>query len=617
MLAATGIAVALFLVALDGGSFGLASRSTLAIVVWWLILLGAAGGFFSNRVSVPAAAAALLLLGFAVWSGLSAFWAASPENAMLDLGRNLLYAGLFILLVAAVPRPQLEGWGSGVGLGIAAVGLVALTGRLFPGLIPAGQLPEFIPRAVNRLYYPLNYWNALAALVAIGLPILLAVSVGARSVLARAAAVAVVPPLAVVIYLTSSRGGSIAAVIGVLLWLGLTSRRWAATATLLVALAGSAVAVAVIRARPELVNGGAGDLVESQGRSAAALLVVISLAVGLTTAVGSLLLAGRSCPPRAFGVAATILGAAGILALVLAADPTERFDEFRGATSSSTRSGSYVETHLLSAFGNGRWEHWTAAVEQFRDSPLIGHGSGSYEAWWAEHGSLPLFVTEAHSLYLEVLGELGLIGFALLLGSLAISGGGAARLMLRSTDQERSMSAGLLAGFAAFAVAAGADWMWEVPAVTGAGLSCLALALASPVRTKRRAPGSVALAAVPIALAAIVLAAVPALAANRLDASRASFVRGDASTAREAAHDARRLAPWAASPYLQLALIEEERDLGAARRWIQVAIEHDRSDWRLWLVAARLHVKAGAILDGREALARARGLNPRSPLFRR
>lgn len=616
MLALIGVAVALFLVALDGGSFGLESRSMLAIVVWWLILLGTVSGSFSNRVSGSATAAALLLLGFAVWAGFSAFWAESPERAMLDLGRNLFYAGLFVVVVVgAAPRAKLAAWGGGLGLGIAAVGLLALAGRLFPGLTPAGQLTEFLPLAGSRLSYPLNYWNALAALVAIGLPILLAVSVHAQAVLVRAASVTVVPPLVIVIYLTSSRGGSIAAVIGVLLWIVLTSRRWAATATLLVACAGSAAAVAVIRARPQLVDGGAVDVVESQGRSAAVLLIVLSLATGLATAVGSLLLARRSDPPRAFGVAATMLGAAGILALVLAADPIKRLDEFTDPTTVSSRSGGFVETHLLSVNGSGRWEHWNAAVEQFRESPLIGHGSGSYEAWWAEHGSLSLFVTEAHSLYLEVLGELGLVGFALLFGAFAIGVCGAVRLMLRDSTHERGMRSGLLAGFGAFAIAAAVDWMWEVPSVTMAGLSCLALALSSPIG--RRAPGRATLAVIPVALAAIVLAALPALSANRLDASRAAFAQGDSGAARGAARDARELAPWAASPYVQLALIEEERDTGAARGLIDIAIEQDPSDWRLWLVAARLHVKAGAILEGREALARARRLNPRSPIFRR
>lgn len=605
----------LFLVALDGGSYSLESRSTLAVAVWWLILLGIVGGFFRNRLSRAQALTGMLLLAFAAWSGLSAFWADSPERAVLDLGRNLLYAGLFVLLVAAVPRARLPAWTAGIGIGIAAVGALALCGRLFPGLTPAGQLPEFIPRAQTRLYYPLNYWNALAALLAIGLPVLLSFATTARSAVTRAAAVGVVPALSAAIYLTSSRGGSAAAVAGIAVWIVLTSRRWAAVGTLLIALTGSWAAVVVVRARPELVDVAQGPLAESQGRSAAVLLLVVCLGTGAASAIGWLMLVGRFRPPRRVGRAAALATGAGLIALVVSADPLTRFEEFKQPSSSSTRTGGYVETHLLSVHGNGRWQHWTAAIDEFQESPVVGRGAGSYEAWWAEHGSLPVFVTEAHSLYLEVLGELGIVGFILLVGALLLGAGAAVRLAAQEPDPARARSAGLLGGFAAFAVAAGVDWMWEVPAVTGAGLACLALALASPPAARR--PGRARLAAMPLALAAIVLVAAPALSAGRLDASRAAFVRGDLRAAAAAAHDARRLSPWAASPFLQLALIDEQRELGAARRRIGEALERDPSDWRLWLVAARLHVKAGAIREGRVALARARELNPRSPLFRR
>jgi uncharacterized protein HemY len=46
------------------------------------------------------------------------------------------------------------------------------------------------------------------------------------------------------------------------------------------------------------------------------------------------------------------------------------------------------------------------------------------------------------------------------------------------------------------------------------------------------------------------------------------------------------------------------------------AIARDDRDWRLELVASRLAVKAGDIGAARLALARARELNPRSPLLR-
>ena len=41
-------------------------------------------------------------------------------------------------------------------------------------------------------------------------------------------------------------------------------------------------------------------------------------------------------------------------------------------------------------------------------------GAGSYQSWWSEHASLPLFVRDAHSLWLETLAELGVVGLLLL-----------------------------------------------------------------------------------------------------------------------------------------------------------------------------------------------------------
>jgi len=67
---------------------------------------------------------------------------------------------------------------------------------------------------------------------------------------------------------------------------------------------------------------------------------------------------------------------------------------------------------------------------------------------------------------------------------------------------------------------------------------------------------------------------------------------------------------------LQVALVREELgDLRAARSAIARAREHDSSDWRLWLVSARLQTKLGDVAAARASLRRARGLNPRSPLF--
>ena len=48
--------------------------------------------------------------------------------------------------------------------------------------------------------------------------------------------------------------------------------------------------------------------------------------------------------------------------------------------------------------------------------PLTGTGSGTFEFWWARDGDTDETVRDTHSLYLQTLGELGIVGFALIVG---------------------------------------------------------------------------------------------------------------------------------------------------------------------------------------------------------
>jgi tetratricopeptide (TPR) repeat protein len=122
--------------------------------------------------------------------------------------------------------------------------------------------------------------------------------------------------------------------------------------------------------------------------------------------------------------------------------------------------------------------------------------------------------------------------------------------------------------------------------------------------------------AVAVALAAILCTAVPMLSQKRLEQSQAAAARGDVPEAVDAAQNARSLQPWAATPYLQLALVEEQAgDLRRANTFVKDAIERDSSDWSIWLVAARIQTKAGLIREGRRSLRRAEALNRKSELF--
>jgi tetratricopeptide (TPR) repeat protein len=220
------------------------------------------------------------------------------------------------------------------------------------------------------------------------------------------------------------------------------------------------------------------------------------------------------------------------------------------------------------------------------------------------------------------------VGLLLLLAFFAaVLVAGARRLAGRAAD-ERSAVAALLAAFLAFLFEAALDWIWELTAV---GLVAMLVAgllvgpatapanaaeAVPPLQRRRPVLATARAGAVALLMALVVLEAIPLLSAMKIRQSQEAATSGDLTQALEDARGAHSLEPWAASPDLQIALVlEAGGNLPAAIVAIRQAVAHDESDWRLWLVAARLETKAGDIDAARASLDRARALNPRSPLF--
>jgi O-antigen ligase len=614
MVATLLTAILVFWLAYDNATFGLVARNSLAIGVWWAIgaLVALDVLQLPSRRSFWGVAG--LLAAFAVWTGASIAWATSNEGAFDEFNRGMLYLGVFVLAALLVRAAPPSRWADGVALGAVGVAAIALGQRFFPDAFPAGELSRY--STGPQLSYPIEYVNGLAIFLALSLPLLLRAAVASERPFTRAVALAPIPAFAGAIYLTSSRGGVIVAAVGVVTYLVLTAHRWRVAGALGLSAVASAAVVAVLANRPELVDKPLSQAAEDQGLGAAVLVALLCLGTAFTYAGGDRLLWGRT-PAPALGWA--ILVAAAVLAgaAVAAADPVETFNTFRKAPNEpGALDPQYtVRGHLLSANSTGRWQFWKAAGEQFEEHPVVGDGAGSYEAWWARHGSFPMFITDAHSLYLETLGELGLVGFALLFAAFALGAGAAITRLLGHSDRLRDGHAALIASFAAYAIGAGLDWMWELTVVSVVGIAALGWVLGSDGELKWRAvPSRLLIPAV--AIFAIVAQAIPLISTVAIRDSQAAVRRGDLVTALDNAQSARRIEPWAASPYLQLALVlEEDGRLSAARRTIADAIERDRDDWRLWLVRARLETKAGAVRSARRSLRRAAALNPRSPLF--
>jgi tetratricopeptide (TPR) repeat protein len=319
-----------------------------------------------------------------------------------------------------------------------------------------------------------------------------------------------------------------------------------------------------------------------------------------------------STPPRVVGVAVVIAVVGLALVAIVASHPVAKFHEFK-SNAAVTGSGTFTQNHLLNSSGSGRWQFWSAAVSEFRAHPLNGGGAGSWEAWWLQHGSLPWPSEFAHSLYLEALGELGIVGLLLIGGAVIVAAVGAVRsaLSLQSAEIAAAAACGI-----AFFVAAAYDWVWQLAGIAVVGVGMLGFALGALPAQRAVGWGRSGLLRPTLALlavAAIIPQYVVLAAGTHLRNSQEAYIARDGARARSEALAAKALEPWSASPYLQLGFVAEaEQNWAEAARWGREAIRHSRRDWNVWANAAIFETQNGNIPAARRDLAEARRLNPHS-----
>jgi O-Antigen ligase len=620
----------IFLLAYDGGSYGESNRGTLAIGVWWLFVLAVVFALWPfERLSRTPLVVGGLLAAFAGWTLASTIWADSAENAYNEFNRAALYLGIFLVAALAGARSGLARWSDGLALGIVATAGLAFFTRCFPDVILTEKNLRGLPLDFTRLSYPLEYWNGLAIFVGLSFPLLLRLALGSARDLPRMLALAPFPLLGAVIFLTSSRGGAATAAVGTLALLALAPSTRALEAVVLAA-AGTAAGILIVDQYGVLVND-PGLRAAGEGHRAFAFVGAACLGTALLAYLSFRYVSPRLEPriarvrPLGRLLAATALVVL-VVAGIVAAHPVRLFDNFTQppayALDKQTlpRGKNPIRRHLLSSGSSGRWQEWGAALREFESAPVVGRGAGSYEAWWARKGTLKGFVTDAHSLYLETLGELGIVGFVLIVGAFLVTLIAGVRGVLASSGERRLTLAGLSAAFFAYAFAAAVDWMWEMTVVSVVGIVLLGLIAGgadarAPARLRRPWAIAARSALALLGIALIAAQAVALVADRELQASKGAVRSGDLAAAAKRANNARKVEPWAASPYLQLALVSEQAgDDALATSWLRKAIDRDPTDWRLWLVSTRLQTKLGHIRAAQASLRQLVRLNPRSDL---
>jgi hypothetical protein len=380
--------------------------------------------------------------------------------------------------------------------------------------------------------------------------------------------------------------------------------------------AGGGLLVLLAHRRGDFLLGLATSTARHQGLEMGLATLVCVLGVGIVRYLLDEPLARVRVPSVRWRVMAPVLVAVTVIVL-LAVNPAARVDEF--TSPSEVASAAPGQGHLLSSGGSDRYQYWKAAVDAFASRPVTGIGAGNYQLYWNAHPQVALPLVNAHSLYLETLAELGVVGLALVLGFFAAP---VLAALKRGTISSGGEVAAALAVLAAGALTAAIEWTWQIPAdfapvVIAAGL------LTAPKPGARLAlvgggadirPSSrfgLGIATVGIAWASIWAAGVLLITDLKLDASRAAAARGDLAQAADDARAAATVQPWSPEPRLQLALVQEVGgNLRAARTAAGETIDRASDDWRPWAVASRIDARAGHLATAFREIARARALSP-------
>jgi hypothetical protein len=522
------------------------------------LALTAAVCFFDSRTLPWAAAAAVLLAALLVttrglpsgsvlllplaalagWCALSIAWSIEPDRSWDYANRTFVYLAFALVGVHLAGRTR-----------ELAVGLAAVLGALCAWSLAAKALPWLYEDygRIARLRGPIGYWNALALLGDLALPIGLWLATRRRT-----SGTLLVYGWAVAIALTYSRGGVVVALLVVGAWLLLSGFWLHGVATLVSAglPAGAVVGLAFS------LSGVTSDGATHSTRVHDGLIFGAALLAGAGVAA-----ALSRIPPPEPTVAVRRMATTLVIVIAAAASLAGGlharmwWDQF---TAPPTTQLTNDPSRLGEAGSNHRWVWWKEAWRGFEQHKLAGTGAGSFEFTNLRYRTTSVDIaTEPHNLPVQFLSETGAVGLGLfLLAGLALAFG--AR---RPTDPEVALAlilpAYLLHGLL--------DIDWDFAAVSGP-VFLVAGALAARPIARPRASYSTGLVASGVALVAL-SSFFAVWLGNRWTGQAEQALGTNPARAILLAKRARSVQPLSIEPIIYAqALAEEELAFGKARQ---------------------------------------------------
>ncbi len=570
---------------------------------------------YSRALALPLAALTLL----AGWMLLSGLWANAGARVLDSYDRALLYV-LAMALFGAVryTRARMSWLMRAVLAGLAAVCIVGLISRLLPHTWPTTA--NFF---AGRLNYPLTYWNAEGMIAAMALILGFHFSADGREhPIVRVLSAMLMPALAATLLLTFSRGSLGVTALGLLAYCLLTRLHTLPTALLAVvppvaiAMKSAYDATALASEHPTGAQG------VSQGHHVAVVVLLCTLAAGVLRAVllgldariarlGSV----KQPPPQrvrvGIGVGIGVLLVAIALAAGAGSFAHKEYDKFVNGT--KEQHTAQTRERLTDPANNGRLPLWNAALSIYDAHTLKGTGAGTYQQYYPQVREEAQYVTDAHSLYLQQLAELGIVGGALIV---LVVGGIMVGLALRIRGPDRGVYAALFALVLAWAVHQAVDWDWQMPAVTIVVFILAGLALARPQ------DGGVGMRGLPagravVALAWLIVAIAPLIVSTSyasLQHAGRELERGECTAAKRQALSSLSLSGARPQAYAIVGVCDMQ--LGFAPAAVEAmhkaaALEPQSWEDAYWLAIAQ----AAAGQNPLGAAARAVRLNPLEPML--
>lgn len=570
------------------------------------------------------AVGALAALG--LWASLSRAWSPSPEGAASYGHLYLVYAALLGLLVLAMRERRdaiaaLAGTAAGAGLVAVLVG-----GRLALGDDPASLLLG------ARLNEPLGYVNGQGSAFVLGTFPLLALAEQRRSAwLAGFGAGGAVLLLGLALF-SQSRGVILAALVGVTAMLVVVPgrRRRAGLAVI--------VGGALVIAAPAIFDVYAARTTQPIPadvlRQAVRLLVVCAVSAGALWGLFVGASASLTEPVlKRFALGWSVLLAVGLVTVagvgVVAADRIadqvdRQYETFTAVGRPAPTGGS----RLTSGAGT-RYDYWRVALQAWEGEPLKGVGAGGWAVSYFARRATAEDVRQPHSLPLQTLAELGVVG-GLLLAAFAVAvvtGAGRRAHRARYHRDDRPVVAAGVGLFSAWLAHTSVDWIHLLPGVTGMALVGAAVLLRQPDGAQAEPPKRRGTATHRLHIVGLVLAgAVVALTALGLTRQvLADHFRAQARQALEGERPARavKLADRSlrfqqasvGARYIKAAAFARSDEAAASELVLREAIEQEPRAFVTYVLLGDLLVRRGDLSGARRAYATASELNPRDAVL--